>query len=91
MRLVSSRLWPENSSDVNPFVFTSDKLRKKIDSNTRTPNTIDKLKHTCEVIISVEVSEHKLVLNYLFLKFVYIVKGDISSIYRDGEFSEKLI
>jgi hypothetical protein len=84
MRLVSSRLWPENSSDVNPFIFTWDKLRKKFYSNT--PNTIDKLKHIWEVITSVEVSEHKLVLNYLFLKFVCNVKGDILSICHDGEF-----
>jgi hypothetical protein len=58
-------MWPERYPDLNPCDFYLwGNFENKVYSNT--PNTMDELKHICETITSVEVSELKLVSNNLF-------------------------
>jgi hypothetical protein len=65
-RLISHRLWPSRSPDLNPCDFyLCGNLNDKVYSNN--PHTLDELKQSIrETITSIEASDLKLVSNNLF-------------------------
>jgi hypothetical protein len=58
-KLISRRLWPKGSPDLNPCDFYLwGNLKNKVYSNN--PHSLDELKHICETITSIDVSKLKL-------------------------------